>query len=67
MVSPPSMFYRLWRDVGFALGAILAGILADAFGPATAVWTIGVLTAISWARRGHEDVRDTPSYSGPSD
>jgi MFS family permease len=39
--------YRLWRDVGFALGAILAGILADAYGPATAIWTIGALTAIS--------------------
>jgi MFS family permease len=39
--------YRFWRDVGFAIGAILAGILADLFGPATAIWTVGVLTAIS--------------------
>jgi len=39
--------YRLWRDAGFAIGAVLAGILADAFGPATAIWSVGALTAMS--------------------
>jgi MFS family permease len=39
--------YRLWRDIGFAIGAILAGILADTFGPAAAIWTIEAITAIS--------------------
>ena len=37
--------YRLWRDGGFAVGALLAGILADAFGLLTAIWTIAGLTA----------------------
>ena len=39
--------YRLWRDSGFAVGAILAGVLADAFGIRTAVWSVAVLTALS--------------------
>ena len=30
--------YRLWRDGGFAVGALLAGILADTFGLLTAIW-----------------------------
>lgn len=39
--------YRLWRDAGFAVGALLAGLVADAFGLRTAVWTVAVLTAVS--------------------
>jgi MFS family permease len=39
--------YRLWRDAGYAVGAVLAGGLADRFGMATAIGTIGVLTAAS--------------------
>ena len=39
--------YRLWRDAGFAIGAILAGILADAFTPAAAIWTVAAITAAS--------------------
>ncbi|RPF37286.1 MFS transporter [Streptomyces sp. TLI_185] len=39
--------YRLWRDGGFAVGALLAGILADAYGLTTAVWTVAALTAVS--------------------
>jgi MFS family permease len=37
--------YRLWRDGGFAVGALLAGILADAFSLTTAIWTVAALTA----------------------
>ena len=29
--------YRLWRDLGYAIGALLAGITADAFGLAAAM------------------------------
>jgi MFS family permease len=36
--------YRLWRDLGYALGALLAGIVADAFGLDAATWTIAALT-----------------------
>jgi MFS family permease len=39
--------YRLWRDGGFAVGALLAGVLADAWGLTTAVWAIAALTAVS--------------------
>ncbi|NUK33755.1 MFS transporter [Streptomyces lunaelactis] len=39
--------YRLWRDGGFAVGALLAGVLADAFSLTTAIWAIAALTAAS--------------------
>jgi MFS family permease len=39
--------YRLWRDGGFAVGALLAGIIADALGVRAAVWTVAALTAVS--------------------
>jgi MFS family permease len=39
--------YRLWRDGGFAVGALLAGIVADALGLAAAIWTVAALTAAS--------------------
>ncbi|WP_324787287.1 MFS transporter [Streptomyces sp. H51] len=39
--------YRLWRDGGFAVGALLAGVLADAYGLAAATWAVAVLTAVS--------------------
>jgi MFS family permease len=37
--------YRLWRDGGFAVGALLAGVLADAYGIRAAVWVVAALTA----------------------
>ncbi len=39
--------YRLWRDGGFAVGAILAGVIADAAGITAAIWTVAALTAAS--------------------
>ena len=39
--------YRLWRDAGYAVGALAAGLLADAFGGATAIAAIGTLTFLS--------------------
>jgi MFS family permease len=39
--------YRLWRDGGFAVGALAAGLLADAFGLVTAIWAVAALTAAS--------------------
>lgn len=41
--------YRLWRDLGYALGAILAGVAADAIGVAGAMWLVAALTFISGA------------------
>jgi MFS family permease len=39
--------YRLWRDGGFAVGALLAGVLADTVSIDAAVWTVAALTAAS--------------------
>ena len=39
--------FRLWRDSGYAFGAILSGILADELGIYVAVGSIGVLTILS--------------------
>jgi MFS family permease len=39
--------YRLWRDGGFAVGALLAGLIADAYGVRAAVWAVAALTAVS--------------------
>ena len=39
--------YRLWRDGGFAVGALLAGVVADALGVRAAIWTVAALTAAS--------------------
>jgi MFS family permease len=39
--------YRLWRDLGYAFGALLSGVIADLFGLAWAVGTIGALTFLS--------------------
>jgi MFS family permease len=39
--------YRLWRDAGFAVGALLAGAVADLAGPDAAIWTVAALTAAS--------------------
>lgn len=39
--------YRLWRDLGYAIGALLAGITADAFGLSVAMWVIAALTFVS--------------------
>lgn len=39
--------YRLWRDLGYAFGAIIAGIVADTFGLTAAVYVVAVITFLS--------------------
>jgi len=39
--------YRLWRDLGYAIGALVAGLMADAFGLATAMWLVAAITLAS--------------------
>jgi MFS family permease len=41
--------YRLWRDLGYAIGALLAGFTADVFGLRAAMWLVAVLTFASGA------------------
>ena len=52
VAHPPSWraqavgMYRLWRDAGFAVGALLAGVLADAVSIEAAIY-VAALTAAS--------------------
>lgn len=39
--------FRLWRDLGYAIGAIISGISADLFGLHTAILLIGIITILS--------------------
>jgi len=39
--------YRLWRDLGYAIGALIAGITADALGIDAAIWLIAAMTFAS--------------------
>jgi len=39
--------YRLWRDLGYVAGALVAGVLSDALGMSTAISIIGIFTAAS--------------------
>jgi MFS family permease len=39
--------YRLWRDLGYALGALVAGITADVLGVRAAIWVVAAITAAS--------------------
>lgn len=39
--------FRLWRDFGYAIGAIISGITADLFGLTYAILLIGLITIIS--------------------
>jgi MFS family permease len=39
--------YRLWRDAGYAIGAIIAGVTADRLGLAGAIWLVAGITAVS--------------------
>lgn len=39
--------FRLWRDLGYAFGAILTGLIADSFGLVAPILAIGLLTVVS--------------------
>jgi len=39
--------YRFWRDLGFAAGALLSGLVADLAGFDAAIWTVAGVTALS--------------------
>jgi MFS family permease len=61
--------YRLWRDLGYAVGALLAGVTADAFGLPAAMWLVATLTFASGlvvALRMTETLRRAPATSGPA-
>ncbi|MBL0043804.1 MAG: MFS transporter [Flavobacteriales bacterium] len=39
--------FRLWRDLGYAIGALLTGLIADRFGITASILAIGVITVLS--------------------
>ncbi|MGI9610934.1 MAG: MFS transporter, partial [Acidimicrobiia bacterium] len=39
--------YRLWRDLGFAIGALLTGVVADLVDAEAAIWVVAAITAAS--------------------
>jgi MFS family permease len=39
--------YRLWRDLGYAIGAVLAGVVSDVLGVSAAIWLVAVVTFAS--------------------
>jgi MFS family permease len=39
--------YRLWRDLGYAIGAVLGGLTADIFGIKAAIWLTAAITLAS--------------------
>jgi MFS family permease len=52
-VAPPAWrasavgVYRFWRDLGYALGALVAGVATDALGFAGAMWVVAAITFAS--------------------
>lgn len=39
--------YRFWRDLGYAIGALLSGVVADLYGVIIAVWLVAAITLLS--------------------
>jgi MFS family permease len=62
--------YRLWRDLGYAIGALLAGLIADALGLAEAMWIVAAITFASGvvvAVRMSETLRRSESCIEPTE
>ena len=57
--------YRLWRDLGYAIGALLAGLTADAFGLNAAMWLVALLTFGSGVTAGLRMTETLPSLAMP--
>lgn len=52
--------YRFWRDMGYAIGALVSGVVADLFGVPAAMWLVAALTMASGlvvAQRMRETLR----------
>ena len=59
--------YRFWRDLGYAIGALSAGLIADRFGFSSAIASIAALTFLSgalyWWLGGESDSRNDRTAS----
>lgn len=56
--------YRVWRDLGYAVGAIVGGIVADAMGLHAAVWAAAVVSALSAATVARRMYETNPTSRG---
>jgi MFS family permease len=56
--------YRLWRDLGYAVGALLAGLTADALGLSAAMWLVAGLTFASGVVVAGRMSETLPSHPG---
>ncbi|WP_372348542.1 MFS transporter [Streptomyces sp. KL116D] len=57
--------YRLWRDIGYAAGALVAGVLADTLGLSATVITAAALTAASGLLAARWITDRTPPHKMP--
>ena len=57
--------FRLWRDLGYAVGAVLAGVTADALGLPAAIWLIAALTFASGLTVALRMSETLPTYVTP--
>jgi MFS family permease len=57
--------YRLWRDLGYAAGALIAGVTADALGVPAAIWLVAAVTFASGTVVALR-MRETRRRAGPS-
>ncbi len=58
--------YRLWRDLGYATGALLAGVVADALGMGWALGVVGAVTFASGVLFAVEVTDTMPAAQGPA-
>jgi MFS family permease len=65
--------YRLWRDLGYAIGALVAGIAADALGLASAMWLVagltlasGIVVAVRMTETSHQKREADDAHRGHS-
>lgn len=57
--------YRLWRDAGFAIGALIGGVAADVLGMREAILLVAVLTAVSGLVAGIRMYETLPARGTP--
>jgi MFS family permease len=58
--------YRFWRDLGYAIGALGAGLIADAFGFAASIASVALLTFLSGVVAALFLDEKQPSFAGAS-
>jgi len=59
--------YRLWRDAGFVVGALLSGLVADRLGMVAAIWVVAGITAVGAAIVVARMYETHPHSSAPTD